>query len=83
MEAELASLRRENKRLRAQLNRAADGLTNPWDVLEISKDADPTSIQAAFRRLSKQHHPDRVGGDRQKFEALVKARDQMLSARFT
>ena len=83
MEAELASLRRENKRLKAQLNRAADGPSNPWDVLEISKDADSTSVQAAFRRLSKQHHPDRAGGDRQKFEALVKARDQMLSTRFT
>ena len=84
LEAENVSLRRENRRLRLQQSKAKPipaGASTPWSVLGISKDADEAAVLAAFRSLSKQHHPDCVGGDRTKFEALVAARDQLLSGR--
>ena len=82
LEAENASLRRENRRLRLQQSKTKTspfGGPAPWSVLGIPRDADETTVMSAFRNLSKQHHPDCVGGDRSRFEALVAARDQMLS----
>lgn len=84
LEAENASLRRENRRLRLQQSKAkavSVGASTPWAVLGIPNDADEAAVMAAFRSLSKQHHPDSVGGDRTKFEALVAARDQLLPGR--
>jgi hypothetical protein len=53
----------------------------PWHVFGL----DPTTatvddINAAFRKLAKQHHPD-VGGDRRVFERLQKMRDSILAFR--
>ncbi len=36
---------------------------NPFDVLEVSQDANPDEIRAAYHRLAKQWHPDRFAGD--------------------
>ncbi len=35
---------------------------NPFEVLEISPDASPEDIKAAYHRLAKQWHPDRYTG---------------------
>jgi len=35
---------------------------NPFDVLELSPDASPEDIKAAYHRLAKQWHPDRYTG---------------------
>ena len=90
MERELSALRRENKRLKvrvSQLERLA-GLDappspasseNPWDVLGIPRGSDPVVVMQSFRNLSKKHHPDIPGGDRDLFERLVQARDTLLS----
>ena len=43
-------------------------MTNYYDILEVGKDASQEDIKAAFRRLSKQHHPDVNGGDKQSEE---------------
>jgi hypothetical protein len=40
---------------------AADG--SPYDALGIEPGADDSTIEQAYRRLIKQHHPDRLGGD--------------------
>lgn len=36
---------------------------NPFDVLEVSQEANPDEIRAAYHRLAKQWHPDRFAGD--------------------
>ena len=53
----------------------------PWHVFDLdSKTATSDDINAAFRRLAKQYHPD-VGGDRLVFERLQKMRDSILAFR--
>lgn len=37
-----------------------------WDVLGVNRDASKDTVQAAYRRLAKQNHPD-VGGDKDQF----------------
>ncbi|MGM0669478.1 MAG: J domain-containing protein, partial [Gemmatimonadota bacterium] len=49
---------------------------NPYRVLGVSRDADVTSIRAAFRRLALRHHPDRNPGSREseeRFKTIVAA----------
>ena len=82
LEAENASLRRENKRLRlGQTKSKPSQEATPWAVLGVTADADAPTITAAFRKLAQQHHPDRAGGDRDLFQQLVSARDQLLANR--
>jgi molecular chaperone DnaJ len=35
-----------------------------YDVLGVSRDADPSAIKTAYRKLAHQHHPDKNPGDR-------------------
>lgn len=45
----------------------------PYETLEITQDADAATIKAAYRRLAQEHHPDRDGGDAEKFKAVKEA----------
>jgi len=45
-----------------------------YNTLGINEDAGPEEIKQAYRRLAKQHHPDK-GGDTQKFQELQAAYD--------
>jgi len=48
----------------------------PWyDVLQVSPDASPEVIRAAYKSLLHQHHPDK-GGDPVLFEQLQKAKEE-------
>lgn len=38
-------------------------MTDPYKVLGIAKTADEAAIKRAFRKLAKENHPDRHGGD--------------------
>jgi hypothetical protein len=51
-----------------------------WDVLEVKPDATRQVIEANFRRLAHDRHPDR-GGDHDKMSELNEARDAALRAR--
>lgn len=66
------------------LNRAFTGFTalpgagssEHWsDVLEVDRDATREQIDAAYRRLRSQHHPDR-GGDAEQFHRITKAYEE-------
>jgi hypothetical protein len=48
-----------------------------WDVLEVRRDASRDVVEANYRRLRSQHHPDR-GGDAAKFDAVVRAYNDFL-----
>lgn len=69
------------------MERAFDGfaaLTAPgknwWDVLEVRPDAPRDVIEANFRRLARDKHPDN-GGSHEAMSALNEARDAALKAR--
>lgn len=47
---------------------------NPYEVLGVKKDASADEIKKAYRKLSKEHHPD-VGGDEEKFKDIASAYD--------
>jgi hypothetical protein len=51
--------------------------SNWWDVLSLPRDADAAAINAAWRRLSSQHHPDR-GGSAEQMALINTARDAAL-----
>lgn len=47
---------------------------NPYEVLGVDKNSSPEEIKKAYRKLSKEHHPD-VGGDENKFKDIASAYD--------
>ena len=47
---------------------------NPYEILGVEKDATADVIKKAYRKLSKEHHPD-VGGDSEKFKEIASAYD--------
>jgi len=64
------------------LNRAFTGFAalehqgeNWWDVLEVRRDASREAIDANYRRLRSQHHPDK-GGDSEQFQRVQRAYEQ-------
>jgi hypothetical protein len=51
--------------------------TQWWDTLQVRHDAGREVIEAAFRRLALEHHPDR-GGSSDKMAELNRAREDAL-----
>lgn len=49
-----------------------------YEILGVSRTASPAEIKQAFRKLAHQHHPDKGGGDEQKFKE-INAAYQVLS----
>lgn len=48
-------------------------LPNYYKILGVPETADSASIKNAYRRLSLQHHPDRQGGNEEKFKEISSA----------
>jgi molecular chaperone DnaJ len=51
-----------------------------YEVLGVSKSASADEIKKAFRRLAVQHHPDKEGGNEDKFKELNEAYDVLKDA---
>ena len=47
-------------------------MNNYYDILGVTKDSTTDEIKKAYRKLSKEHHPDR-GGDESKFKEVAEA----------
>jgi len=47
-------------------------MNNYYDILGVTKDSTTDEIKKAYRKLSKEHHPDR-GGDENKFKEVAEA----------
>ena len=50
---------------------------NYYSVLGVPKNASDKDIKTAFRRLAKEHHPDRTGGDDTRFKQINEAYDTL------
>jgi hypothetical protein len=58
---------------------AGDG--SAYAALGLDPDADSAAIEQAYKRLIKQHHPDREGGDSARAAEINRAYEQLRSAR--
>ena len=53
---------------------------DPHAVLGIAPGASPDEVTAAYRRLAKRHHPDRIGGDGRRIRDINRAYAQLRDA---
>ncbi len=53
-----------------------------WQVLDVDPACTREQLDAAYRRLAGQHHPDKPGGSHEQMSALNAARDQAIKERF-
>jgi DnaJ-class molecular chaperone len=54
-------------------------MPNYYDILGVAATASPDEIKKAYRKLASQHHPDRAGGDTEKFQEIQAAYDVLSS----
>ncbi|KNY20398.1 DnaJ domain-containing protein [Methylobacterium sp. ARG-1] len=59
----------------------APGATPWWQVLAVPLSASAEEIEAAFRKLARERHPDRPGGSHDMMSELNRARDAGLKER--
>lgn len=64
--------------MRGFATRSANGAW--WSVLRVAETASREEIEAAFRELAREHHPD-LGGSQEKMAELNAAREQALRER--
>lgn len=50
---------------------------NPYNTLGVKSDATIDEIKASYRKLAQKHHPDREGGNAEKFKEVQKAYDTL------
>lgn len=48
-------------------------MIDPYKILEVNQNATDEEIKKAYRRLAKEHHPDRTHGDDTKFKEIAEA----------
>jgi len=49
------------------------GEASPYSILGVDPGADPADVERAYKRLIKQHHPDREGGDARRAAEINRA----------
>lgn len=52
-------------------------MSDPWETLGVSPDADEDTVKKAYRKLAMKHHPDK-GGDPEKFKEIQGAYDKIV-----
>ena len=52
-------------------------MTNYYQTLGIAQTATTDEIKRAYRKLASQHHPDKEGGDKHKFQDIQRAYDTL------
>ncbi len=50
-----------------------------YELLGVARNASTAEIKAAFRRLAHQHHPDKAGGDAEKFKQINEAYQVLMN----
>ena len=50
---------------------------NYYETLNVSKDASPEEIKKSYRKLVKEHHPDKTGGDDTQFKQISEAYENL------
>lgn len=50
-------------------------MSDLYQVLGVARDVTPEDLKKAYRRLAQKHHPDRDGGDCERFDAIQQAYD--------
>jgi DnaJ like chaperone protein len=59
------------------------GAAPPWyDVLQVAPDAPPGEIEAAYKHLMSQYHPDKVDSLGQELKDLATHKSQQISAAY-
>ena len=48
-------------------------MTDYYQTLGVDRNATPEDIKRAYRRMASQHHPDRTGGDKARFQEIEQA----------
>lgn len=61
-------------------NRAGFSQANPsaYDILGVKPGSSKAEITKAYRRLAMKHHPDRPGGNKEKFQEIKRAKEQLV-----
>lgn len=59
----------------------APGPTSWWSVPQVQASATPEQIEAAFERLARDRHPDRLGSSHDMMADLNRAREQGMTER--
>jgi DnaJ-class molecular chaperone len=54
-------------------------MNNPYSILGVQENASDEEIKKAYRRLAKQHHPDRPDGNEEQFKRISEAYDAIKS----
>ena len=48
-----------------------------YDVLQLPKNASPEQIKKQYRKMSLEHHPDRVNGNEEMFKKISEAYEHL------